>query len=139
LSRLQNEKRELSSQLEDERRKVEDLQFRFEEEAITKCDIEVGIYTIVVFKMACEFYHQVIADELNYYFLSVAEKNQINNICINSNADEPLSNYNSIDDDDDNNNTRAIPKSTSDLLVKRNTLSYPQSAGSVVTSKVCYR
>jgi len=40
LSRLQNEKRELSSQLEDERRKVEDLQFRFEEEAIIKCDIE---------------------------------------------------------------------------------------------------
>jgi len=106
LSRLQNEKRELSSQLEDERRKVEDLQFRFEEEAITKCDIEVGIYTIVVLKMACEFYHQVIADELNNYFLPLAEKININNICIDSNADEPRSNYNSVEDDDgdDDNN-----------------------------------
>ena len=107
MSRLQNEKRELSSQLEDERRKVEDLQFRFEEETITKCDIEVGICTIIVFKMACEFYHQVIADELNNYFLSLAEKINTNNICIDSDADEPLSNYNSIeddDDDDDNNN-----------------------------------
>jgi hypothetical protein len=26
------------------------LQFRFEEEAITKCDIQVWIYTIVIFK-----------------------------------------------------------------------------------------
>jgi CAP-Gly domain-containing linker protein 2 len=41
LSRLEKEKGELTSQLEDERRKVEDLQFRFEEEAITKCDIQV--------------------------------------------------------------------------------------------------
>jgi hypothetical protein len=55
LSRLQNEKRELLSQLEDERRKVEDLQFRFEEEAITKCDIEVGIYTMRIFNISCEF------------------------------------------------------------------------------------
>lgn len=76
MSRLQNEKRELSSQLEDERRKVEDLQFRFEEETITKCDIEVGIYTIIVSKMACEFYHQVIEDEFHNYFPTVAEKNQ---------------------------------------------------------------
>jgi CAP-Gly domain-containing linker protein 2 len=41
LSRLEKEKGELTSQLEDERRRVEDLQFRFEEEAITKCDIQV--------------------------------------------------------------------------------------------------
>jgi hypothetical protein len=49
LSRLQKEKGELTSQLEDERRKVEDFQFRFEEEAITKCDIEVNIYIIIIF------------------------------------------------------------------------------------------
>lgn len=49
LSRLQKEKGELTSQLEDERRKVEDLQFRFEEEAITKCDMEVNIYIIIMF------------------------------------------------------------------------------------------
>jgi hypothetical protein len=67
----------LSCQLEDERRKVEDLQFRFEEEAIIKCDTEVGIYTMIVFKMACEFYQQVITDELNNYFLPVAEKNKL--------------------------------------------------------------
>jgi hypothetical protein len=108
LSRLQNENRELSSQLEDERRKVEDLQFRFEEEAITKCDVEVGIYTIIVSKMACEFYHQVIADSLNNYFLSVAEKINTNNICINRNADKPLSNYDSIDNNHDTNNYNPI-------------------------------
>jgi hypothetical protein len=39
----------LTSQLEDERRKVEDFQFRFEEEAIIKCDIEVNIYIIIMF------------------------------------------------------------------------------------------
>lgn len=100
MSRLQNEKRELSSQLEDERRKVEDLQFRFEEEAITKCDVEVGVYTIIVSKMACEFY-QVITDALNHYFLLIAEKFNINNICTNNNADELLTNSDSIEDHND--------------------------------------
>jgi hypothetical protein len=47
LSRLEKEKGELTNQLEDERRKVEDLQFRFEEEAIIKCDIQVRIYSIL--------------------------------------------------------------------------------------------
>jgi hypothetical protein len=49
LFRLQREKGELTSQLEDERKKVEDFQFRFEEEAIIKSDIEVNIYIIIMF------------------------------------------------------------------------------------------
>jgi len=59
--------------------------------------------------MACEFYHQVddkidIIDELNNYFLPLAEKINTNNIYIDSNADEPLSNYNRIEDNNNNNN-----------------------------------
>jgi hypothetical protein len=41
LSELKVDRAELLSQLEDEKRKNEDLQFRFEEAAITKSDFEV--------------------------------------------------------------------------------------------------
>lgn len=41
LSSIQADKTTLTCLLEDERKKVEDLQFRFEEETITKSDIEV--------------------------------------------------------------------------------------------------
>lgn len=39
--RLQEEKNNLMSLLEDERRRYEEMQFRFEEECINKNDIEV--------------------------------------------------------------------------------------------------
>lgn len=41
VTRLKADQDELLSQLEDEKRKNEDLQFKFEEAAITKADIEV--------------------------------------------------------------------------------------------------
>lgn len=37
----QKQNSELTNNLEDEKRKVEDLQFRFEEESIVKSDLEV--------------------------------------------------------------------------------------------------
>lgn len=43
LSQLKVDRTELLSQLEDEKRKNEDLQFRFEEAAITTSDVEVRI------------------------------------------------------------------------------------------------
>lgn len=42
LSQLEADRNEILSQLDDEKRKNEELQFRFEEAAITKGDIEVG-------------------------------------------------------------------------------------------------
>uniref|UniRef100_A0A673X8V5 CAP-Gly domain containing linker protein 2 n=1 Tax=Salmo trutta TaxID=8032 RepID=A0A673X8V5_SALTR len=47
LASTQKDKVELANQLEEEKRKVEDLQFRVEEESITKGDLEVFIYHLV--------------------------------------------------------------------------------------------
>ncbi|CDQ89568.1 unnamed protein product [Oncorhynchus mykiss] len=44
LASTQKDKVELANQLEEEKRKVEDLQFRVEEESITKGDLEVFVY-----------------------------------------------------------------------------------------------
>ncbi|KAK9738416.1 CAP-Gly domain [Popillia japonica] len=48
LTQLKNEMKELLSNLEDEKRKNEDLQFRFEEAAIAKADLEVSNETNLV-------------------------------------------------------------------------------------------
>uniref|UniRef100_A0A8C7Z323 CAP-GLY domain containing linker protein 2 n=1 Tax=Oryzias sinensis TaxID=183150 RepID=A0A8C7Z323_9TELE len=48
LAGAQKEKLELANQLEEEKRKVEDLQFRVEEESITKGDLEVPIRSVLV-------------------------------------------------------------------------------------------
>lgn len=45
IDNLQKEKNELQQQLEEEKRKAEILQFNYEEESITKCEIQV-IYCI---------------------------------------------------------------------------------------------
>lgn len=44
--RLKADQNELLSQLEDEKRKNEDLQFKFEEAAITKADVEVWMFPL---------------------------------------------------------------------------------------------
>uniref|UniRef100_A0A8C7SPZ6 CAP-GLY domain containing linker protein 2 n=1 Tax=Oncorhynchus mykiss TaxID=8022 RepID=A0A8C7SPZ6_ONCMY len=46
LASTQKDKVELANQLEEEKRKVEDLQFRVEEESITKGDLEVFVYRL---------------------------------------------------------------------------------------------
>uniref|UniRef100_A0A8C9XNY3 CAP-Gly domain containing linker protein 2 n=1 Tax=Sander lucioperca TaxID=283035 RepID=A0A8C9XNY3_SANLU len=51
LASTQKDKLELSNQLEEEKRKVEDLQFRVEEESITKGDLEVFISFIYTYKL----------------------------------------------------------------------------------------
>lgn len=56
LSRLKTERGELLSQLEDEKKKNEELQFRFEEAAITKGDIEVSHFLIVRPKNSLELH-----------------------------------------------------------------------------------
>ncbi|XP_063226060.1 CAP-Gly domain-containing linker protein 2 isoform X4 [Bacillus rossius redtenbacheri] len=47
VEKLEMERRELSSQLEDEKRRIEDIQFRFEEESIIKTDLEVANAALV--------------------------------------------------------------------------------------------
>ncbi|KAG6937697.1 CAP-Gly domain containing linker protein 2 [Chelydra serpentina] len=54
----QKEKVELLNQLEEEKRKVEDLQFRVEEESITKGDLEPG----VVLPISVELLHLCLAE-----------------------------------------------------------------------------
>lgn len=46
MSKIKSEKASLVSQLDDEKRKNEDLLFRFEEAAITKGDIEVRLSSV---------------------------------------------------------------------------------------------
>uniref|UniRef100_A0A8C2GZV8 CAP-GLY domain containing linker protein 2 n=1 Tax=Cyprinus carpio TaxID=7962 RepID=A0A8C2GZV8_CYPCA len=47
LASTQKDKMELANQLEEEKRKVEDLQFRVEEESITKGDLEVSAFYFI--------------------------------------------------------------------------------------------
>lgn len=48
-SKLLEEKNALALQLEEEKRKCEDLLFRFEEESVNKDDIQVHILTVYSF------------------------------------------------------------------------------------------
>lgn len=50
LSGLKVDQNELVAQLEDEKRKNEDLQFRFEEASITKSDVEV----LIIYFISCK-------------------------------------------------------------------------------------
>jgi len=46
VAKLLSEKSALMVQLEDEKRKCEDLLFRFEEESVNKDDIQVRVFTL---------------------------------------------------------------------------------------------
>lgn len=50
LTRLQEERNALAVQLEEEKRKCEDLLFRFEEESVNKDDIQVLVLIIYRFR-----------------------------------------------------------------------------------------
>lgn len=49
LNELKESRNELLTQLEDERKKNEDWQFKFEEAEITRADLEVSINCLVVY------------------------------------------------------------------------------------------
>ncbi|TNN66028.1 CAP-Gly domain-containing linker protein 2 [Liparis tanakae] len=57
LANTQKDKLELANQLEEEKRKVEDLQFRVEEECITKGDLEVFIHLTNAYELHQHDHH----------------------------------------------------------------------------------